>query len=119
MDTSRIPTDDGGFDGARAVGQLEQANRRLLECAVSEVGEIEAALAERDEAVRAIAEMEPDELEPPLAERLLRAFEDGRRVRQKLTEFYRNADAELKRLGWIAAAVEALPREPTEISAIG
>lgn len=102
---------------AMAIAQLEQANKRLLECAAFDPAGLEAALAERDEAVRTIA-ANPVTLEEPLAERLLRAFEDGRLVRQKLAAFYCCSDADLRRLERIRAS-DATPPEAPAISAVG
>ncbi len=107
MDTRRIRADDeelvAGLDAAKAVAQLECANRRLLDDSVCVAAEIEAALAEREEAVRAVAAVDPAELEEPLAERLQLAFEDGRRIRQRLAAFYGDCDGKLKRLERVAA----------------
>jgi hypothetical protein len=107
MDTKRTRTDDeklvAGLDAAKAVAQLECANRRLLYSSVCAPDEIEVALAERDEAVRAIAAIDPAELEEPLAERLQLAFEDGRRIRQRLAVLYRGCDGRLKRFERINA----------------
>jgi hypothetical protein len=118
MDTSRIQTADAELDAVKAIGRLEQANKRLLECPSSDVNEIDTAMAERDEAVRAIAAADTSSLEEPVAERLLRAFEDGRGVRRKLVALYRGFDAELKRIERIRAGDAKAP-EPPGISAIG
>jgi hypothetical protein len=107
MDTRRIRADDeelvAGLDAAKAVAQLECATRRLLDGSVCGPDEIEVALAERDEAVRVIAAMDPAELEEPLAERLQLAFEDGGRIRQRLAGLYRGCDGKLKRFERINA----------------
>jgi hypothetical protein len=118
MDTSRIRTADAELDAARAIAQLERANTRLLECCSFDVAEMEPALAERDEAVRAITTADLAGLPEPLTQRLLRAFEDGRRIRQKLAAFYRSSDAELRRLERFQAG-DARPSEPPGISAVG
>jgi len=116
MDTSRIPTADGALDAAKAIAQLERANQRLLECVTFDAAEIEPALAERDEAVRAIAAA--DRLDEPLATRLLGAFEDGRRIREKLAAFYRGTDAQLRRLERMHAG-DPGPPAPPGVSAVG
>ena len=107
MDIRRIRTDDkdlvASVDAAKAVAQLERANRRLLDCSVCAPAEIEAALAVRDEAVRAIVALDPTELEGSLAERLQRAYEDGRPIRHKIAALYRDCDGKLKRFRRIAA----------------
>ena len=118
MDTSRIQTADAEIGILKAIGQLEQANKRLLECAAFKIAEIEVAMAERDDAVRAIAASDTSNLEESLAERLLRAFEDGRRVRQKLVALYRGLDAASTRLERIHFDDGRVP-EPPGISAVG
>ena len=107
MDTRRTRADDqelvNGPETAKAVAQLECANRRLLDRSLCAAAEIEAALAERDMAVRVIAAVDSAELEESLAERLQRAFEDGRRIRQRLAAFYADCEGKLKRIERIAA----------------
>ena len=119
MDTRRIRADDeelvAGLDAAKAVAQLECATRRLLDGSVCGPDEIEVALAERDEAVRAITAIDPAELEEPLAERLQLAFEDGRRIRHRLTALYRDCDGQLKRFERIVA----IQTEPSDICSLG
>jgi hypothetical protein len=112
MDTRRIRTAEAGLDAANAIAQLERANGRLLECRSFDAVEIESALAERDEAVRAIAAVDPASLHGPFAERLLRALEDGRRIRQKLAAFYRGTDAKLRQLERMHAGDPAPPQPP-------
>jgi hypothetical protein len=112
MDTSRIRTADAALETAEAIAQLERANKRLLECPSFDAVEIEAALAERDEAVRAIAAADAASLAEPFAERLLRAFEDGRRIREKLAAFYRDTDGQLRQIGRFHAAAPGPPRPP-------
>ena len=102
----------------QAIAQLERANLRLLDCPASDIAELERALAERDEAVGIVAGADPTCLDGPLAERLLRAFEDGHRVRGKLASVYRNSDAELKRIGQIQSGDPQPIRRP-EISIVG
>ena len=118
MDTSRILTADAALGGAKAIAQLEQANKRLLECPSFDASEIEPALAERDEAVRAIAAADLASLDEPLAERLLRAFEDGRQIRRKLAAFYRSADTALRLMDRLQAGDPRAP-EPPDVSVIG
>lgn len=119
MDTRRIRADDeelvAGLDAAKAVAQLECATRRLLDDSGCAPDEIEATLAERDEAVRAIAAIDPAELEEPLAERLQLAFEDGRRIRHRLAALYRGCDGKLKRFDRIAA----IQPEPPDLRSLG
>ena len=67
---------------------------------------------------RAIAATDLASLDESLAERLLRAFEDGRQIRQKLAAFYRGSDTELKRIERIQAGDPRAP-EPPDISVIG
>ena len=83
---------------AITVARLELANRRLLDCAPSNIAELESAMAARDEAVRAAAALDPDEFGEDVAERLRRACDDGHRIREKLREVYRGAHAELRKL---------------------
>jgi hypothetical protein len=106
------------LEAAKAVAQLESANRRLLEWSSFDAGEIESALAKRDEAVRAISTADAGSLEGPSAERLLRAFEDGRRIREKLAVFYRTTDGQLRRLERMLAGDTGPPASPN-VSAIG
>ena len=82
---------------------LEEANRRLLECASFDAEEMESALLQRGTAVRAIAASPV----PGQAERLQKALEDGRRIRARLAAFYRDADV---RLALIARAQAADPQ---------
>jgi len=123
MDTSRIRTADAALDdaalvAANAIAQLERANRRLLECRSFDAGEIESALTERYVAVRAIAAAGPASLGEPLAGRLLRAFEDGRRIREKLAAFYRGTDGRLRLFDRMHAG-DPKPPTPPGISVVG
>ena len=117
MGTSRIRTDDEVVAVERAIAQLECANQRLMECPAGDAEALEAGLMERDEAVRAIAAADPESMEGPLAERLLNAFEEGRRIREKLTAFYRSTDGRLRTMERILAA-ETGPPQPS-VSAVG
>ncbi len=89
------------------VARLELANRRILDCAPSNIAELESAMAARDEAVRAVAALDPGEFGEAVAERLRRACDDGRRIREKLAEIYRGTHAELRKLDRLD---EARPR---------
>ena len=118
MDTRQILAVEDEIDTAKAIAQLEQANKTLLTCATFDATGIEAALAERDQAVRVIAAADVTLLEEPLAERLRVAFEDGRRIRQKLVALYRGCDTELKRLERMHAG-DPNGSEPPKINAVG
>jgi len=83
MDTNRTLMDD-----------LEEADRRLLECASFDIEETGSALAQRGEAVRAVASS-PGQWQ---VERLQNALEDGRRIRARLAGFYRDADVRLRQI---------------------
>lgn len=109
---------NGALDAARAIAQLESANARLLQCPSFDAAEIESALADREEAVRAISTADPQSLEEPLAERVLRAFEDGRRIREKLAAFYRDADGQLRLFARFQVD-DPKPPAPPGISEVG
>jgi hypothetical protein len=118
MDTRRTPTAETGIDAARAITQLERANQRLLECSSFDAVHIETALAERDDAVRAIAAADQPDLSEPLRERLLSAFEDGRRIREKLSAFYRASLGQMRLFERMRASDPA-PSSPPAISVVG
>jgi len=73
---------------------LDAANRRLLACASFDAIELEFALAERRNAVRAIA-ASPSR---PSVEQLRKAHDDGQLIRALLTGFYRDAEIRLSRI---------------------
>ncbi len=100
---------------AHIIARLELANRRILDCASANVEELESAMAARDEAVRSIAALDAGEISEALAERLRRACDDGRRVRQKLSEAYRGANTELRKLERVAPLNEAETRKSLSV----
>jgi hypothetical protein len=79
---------------------LEEANRRLLECTSFDAEEMESALLQRGNAVRAIA-ASPF---PGQAERLRKALDDGRRIRARFAAFYRDADVRLRQIARVQSA---------------
>jgi len=87
---------------------LEEASRRLLESASFDAEELELALAQRGEAVRAVAaspgQWQVDELQ--------KALEDGRRIRARLVAFYCDADVRLRQI----ARVHSQGRQGNEVS---
>ena len=86
------------MDWSKAIATLEQANAVLINCAGDDLAALETAMTERDRAVQAIHGLDPWTLEPPLAERLKTAFEDGSAIRARLAAIYRDTHAELRRL---------------------
>jgi len=90
---------------------LEEASRRLLECASFDVEELQSALAQRGEAVRAVA-ASPGQWQTA---ELQKALEDGRRIRARLTGFYQDAQMRLNRI----QRVQCGEPEAHEVSCVG
>ena len=100
MDTSKTPMDD-----------LEEANRRLLECPCLDAEEMKSALLQRGKAVWAVAASPV----PDRVDRLRKAVEDGRLIRARLAVFYHDLEVRLAR---IARAQSAEPQR-RELDCIG